>query len=330
VSAPRQPDRILTSPAADGHWAGHALGITYEGEAIPGLNRGAAPSSGRHARVRVSDHARVSASWDPRGAERVVDRRRPGGERFLAIDFHPAQGYRIDAPGHGLHVVSGDGRAVHLSTLTAPAWRSELLLVAQTFPLVAVLQGLEVFHAGGVSIGDSVFGLVGRSGVGKSSVACHLIAQGAGFFTDDVLALEHVHERLVVHPGPRFVNVHEHERQAVEEPRRARLGATLGHSDKLHLRPDGDGRLRPLGGLLMLRRPAPVSGVRLSPQDPVDPRELLASAFVTYVQSADRLTAHLELCAVVARRSLTHTVSIGSRASAADVAARILRYLHER
>jgi len=306
------------------------LGITYEGEAIPGLHPGGAPSSDRRAHVRVSDHARVSAAWDSHGAERVVDRRHPDRELFMSIDFHPAQGYRIDAPGHGLHLVSGDGRAVHLSTLTVPAWHSQLLLVAQTLPLVAVLQGLEVFHAGGVSIGERVFGLVGPSGVGKSSVACHLIAQGAGFFTDDVLALEHVDGGLVAHPGPRFVNLHEHERQAVAEGQRARLGAMLGHSDKLHLRPDGDGRPRPLGGLLLLRRGAAVSGVRLSPQDPVDARDLLAGAFVTYVQGADRLTAHLELCAAVARGSLTHTVLIGARASAADVAQRILAYRQER
>ncbi len=259
----------------------------------------------------------------------MIDRRHPNGELFMSIDFHPAQGYRIDAPGHGLHVVSRDGCAVHLSTMGVPAWPSQLLLVAQTLPLVAVLQGLEVFHAGGVTIGPSVFGLVGPSGVGKSSVACHLIAQGAGFFTDDVLALDHAHGRLVVHPGPRFVNVQEHELQAVAKGRRARLGEMLGHSDKLHLRPHGDGQPRPLGALLMLRRPAPVSGVVLSPEDPVDPRDLLASAFVTYVQSAERLTAHLELCAVVARGSMTHSVLIGAHASAADVARGTLAYLPE-
>lgn len=247
----------------------------------------------------------------------------------MSIDFHPAQGYRIDAPGHGLHLVSSDGCDVHLSRMAIPTWPSQLLLVAQTLPLVAVLQGLEIFHAGGITIGPSVFGLVGPSGAGKSSVACHLIAQGATFFTDDVLALQYAHGRLVVHPGPRFANVHEHELQAVAEGRRARLGEMLGRSDKLHLRPHGDAQPRPLAGLLMLRRPAPVSGVALTPEEPVDPRDLLASAFVTYVQSAERLTSHLELCAVVARASMTHSVLIGARASAADVARGILTHLPE-
>lgn len=259
----------------------------------------------------------------------MIDRRHPDGALFMSIDFHPAHGYRIDAPGHGLHVVSRDGRAVHLSTPAIPAWPSQMLLVAQTLPLVAVLQGLEVFHAGGVTVGPSVFGLVGPSGVGKSSVACHLIAQGAGFFTDDVLALEHGHGRMVVHPGPRFANVHEHELQAVAEGSRTRLGEVLGQSDKLHLRPRGDGRPRPLGGLLMLRRSARVSGVALAREATVEPRDLLAGAFVTYVHSAERLTAHLELCAVVARGSMTHSVLIGAQASAADVAREILAYLPE-
>src|SRR5438105_2712813 len=75
---------------------------------------------------------------------------------------------------------------------------------------------------------------VAQSGVGKTSLAVNLVARGAGFVTDDVLAVEPIPRGLFAYPGPGMVNVDEVQLAPLTQDGRARLGRRLGRSDKLH------------------------------------------------------------------------------------------------
>ena len=110
---------------------------------------------------------------------------------MLAVDEDPGIGYRIDAPEVGVHLVSADGTEVFLPEPQGPDWFWQRLLFAQTLPIAATLQGLGLFHASAVRIGDHAVGVSGavRSRA-RARPPTHLIAQGAEFFTDDVLALD--------------------------------------------------------------------------------------------------------------------------------------------
>jgi hypothetical protein len=61
---------------------------------------------------------------------------------------------------------------------------------------VLVMSGQPVLHASAVDIGGQVLAVVGRSGMGKSTMATLLCQAGAGLVTDDVL-------RLTPAPAPR-------------------------------------------------------------------------------------------------------------------------------
>ena len=57
----------------------------------------------RRLSVRTVDHLP-----EPDGAERVVERRAPGGALVISIDRLPDRSLRIEAPGHGLHLLAAE------------------------------------------------------------------------------------------------------------------------------------------------------------------------------------------------------------------------------
>ena len=59
------------------------------------------------------------------------------------------------------------------------AWLWQRFLVGQVLPFAALLQGLEVFHASAVVLGDRVVAIVGGSGGGKTSVGLNLVLAGS-------------------------------------------------------------------------------------------------------------------------------------------------------
>ena len=264
--------------------------------------------------------------WPGEQANRLVERRWPDGSLFLAIDHHPDAGYRIHAPGYGEHVVSSDGGDWVGTVSPAPVWQWQKLLAAQVLPTIATLQGLEPLHASAVAIDGRVYGLIAPSGIGKSSTATHLIARGAHFFTDDVLALEQTPAGLFAHPGLQLANVHRHELDVMSASARARLGRLLGVSDKCHLAPSGVGDRLPLGGLVFLARGGHGSQVRIQPSEG-DPALLLGSAFSPHVISGSRLRRQLAVCAAVASDVPLWTMTCGPEASAGTVAEVLWRRL---
>lgn len=267
-----------------------------------------------------------------RGVDRV-DALPPGESANLAaehdlltVESHPALGYRIAAAGHGSHLLSPDGRRVLSTRPQADGdWRWSRLFFAQVLPCAAALQGLEVLHASAVRAGGSVTAFVARSGGGKSSLCAHLVAGGAEFFTDDVLALEPRDDGVLAHPGPSFVTLDPAEQAAMEPEARGRLGRELGRAGKLILSPPAAATSARLSEVMFLERGTRGSQVSVERLDPPDPRLLLSSTFVAHLPSTDRLVAQLEACAQIARRVPCLRLRIPEGVSASEAAAVLAR-----
>ncbi len=303
----------------------HAFGVALAGrEPVDGLLAGTGPQPARRTDVHLGDPRSVERVWPRAEARRLIERHRPDGRLFVAVDHAPSGGYRIEAPDYGVHVVSPDGRTWTGATVPGPAWHWQKLVFAQVLPTVAVLRGLEVFHASVVAIGQRAYGLIAPSGMGKSSTAAHLIAHGARFLADDVLAVEEISGTLVAHPGPQLAHVHGHEVDAMSPSGRDRLGTMLGESDKRHLRPAGVQAAIPLAALLFLTRASAGPPVRVDRVDP-DPRLLLVSTFAPHVTSDQRLTRQLAVCASLDRQVPLWKVIAGGGATAREVASALWR-----
>jgi hypothetical protein len=68
----------------------------------------------------------------------------------------------------------------------------------------AVLAKTECLHAGAVEVDGRVTAVAAPSGGGKSTLVAALVAAGARFFSDDVLALEGEGGAVLAHPGAPF------------------------------------------------------------------------------------------------------------------------------
>ena len=231
----------------------------------------------------------------------------------------PAHGYRVEAPGHGLHLLSPDANELLLSLPAGPAWVWQRLLFAQTLPIAARLKGLTLLHASAVSL-SRVQAMTGPSGTGKSSVALHLAGLGARFFSDDVVALEETAEGVLAHPGPELANVHAHELAKVSAGARQGLGREVGSSDRTHLEPSAERRSLPLGGLYFLRRTASVGRVLVEPVPAPDPVMLLGSGFLPQVSPAPQKITDLSVFTALASAHRTFEVTIPPNTTARDVA----------
>lgn len=303
----------------------HCFGLVLECDVpLPGLAVGAGSAS-RRARLELAGDQAIAAEWSGARPERLRDERWPDGRLFMSIDHDELRGYRIEAPGHGLVLVAPDGAHILASFPDGPAWRWQLFAFAAVLPLAATLRGVELLHASGVSAGGLAFGLVGPSGAGKSSVAMHLVARGATFLTDDALALDCSGASVTAYPGARFANFHPHELDSLDATARARLGTVVGSSVKLHLDPGAMSASSPLGALYFLTRPH-AGELRIEAAED-SARALLASTFVMHVQTPERLVTHLDVYSDVARRVPIYAVRVPARATAAEVAERLLRHI---
>ena len=115
-------------------------------------------------------------------------------------------------------------------------------------------------------------------------MAAHLIARGASFLTDDVLAVEPVNGELLAHPGAGLVSIAEAEWQAMSPEGRARFGRRLGRSDKSYFAPGVEERPLPLAAVYFLGRDATPSDFRSSGVGPsTPPASSAASSWTSFV-----------------------------------------------
>jgi hypothetical protein len=305
-------------------WRGRAFGIELQAPSVlPGLAESTNRAAPRCASLELVPPGIIERAWPSGEARTLVDRRFPDGRLMMRIESHPELGYRIWAPRHGRHLVSADGREVRSALPRAAPWRWQRLFFAQVVPLASALQGLELFHASAVSVDDRVIAFAGISGVGKTSLAAHLVARGATFATDDVLALEPANGGVLAHPGAATASVDEDELVAMGLEGRAALGTEVGRSDKVHLELPVVDQEQPLSLLYFPRRSPSSSGVEIVKLEPPDTRLLLTASFLLYLQSPERLVTHLDTCARIAHSVMTYRLLLPPHVAARDVAAAV-------
>ena len=143
--------------------------------------------------------------------------------------------------------------------------------------------------------------VVAPSGGGKSTTAAALRARGAGWMTDDALALELARGQVLAHPGPLWA------------------GDAGPVAESFEGAPPGP---LPLGSVVLLRREVAGGEVRLTVADaPV--RLLLAATFVPYVEGPVRQRRLLAVADAVARSVPVRILTAGVEASPEMIAARI-------
>ena len=101
-----------------------------------------------------------------------------------------------------LHV-SRDGRTVEYSVLDPTAGSFlEPYLINFAISAALLMRGEEPLHGTALSMHGRTFALLGDSGMGKSTLAASLVAEGAQLITDDLLRLEPAGAHYMLHHGP--------------------------------------------------------------------------------------------------------------------------------
>lgn len=305
-----------------------AMGLRLVGDRVPGLHPAPDPSLPAVVVERVADGVPEAPEWADAGGEVTGLLRRSWGDGrpFLKVE-RAADTLRIWADGYGAVRVRGDGEGLRWAPPTdADPSLATRLLFSQGLPLAATLRGVEVLHGGAAVVDGRLVAVVAASGTGKSSTLAHLVAGGGEPFADDVLGLRLDGDVVWAHPGPRQANVAREQLDAMSVAGRARLGAEVGESDKVHLEPPE--RLAaaalPLELLVLLER----GGVGARPVVEPAPqlaRRLLGNAYLDYVQSPERLIRQLDVASALARSVRVLRVGIGDGEPASAVAERVRR-----
>jgi hypothetical protein len=312
---------------------GRAFGLSIDADfEIPGLRPGHDGRSVPGVILRLADNEEIAAVWRSAGATRIGAEASTGGEIDRTVDVHPELGYRIYARDFGLCLVAPDGSRLLCSPPSASSWRWHRLLLGRCLPLAALLRGYEVIHAGGVVLDDRVLAITGPTGAGKTSLTLRLMLADAGFFTDDVLALELADGELLAHPGLGVINVRTAEHERLDRDSRGKLGDLLERTgqEKLHyaVRP-APGAL-PLGALYFLTDDGDEASPAIRPVTAPDPRRLLTTAFVHEVRTPKRLARLLDVCAGLSAATSMFDVPTRTGEDAAALAARIRLHFRER
>jgi hypothetical protein len=303
----------------------HAFGIVAESEReIVGLPATPSPT-GATTRIEI---AAAGAKPAPAGEE-VRLAHGPGGEVTLSVHRDEEGNYLLELRGAGAYLIAADGlRVTCFPEAGVEDWRWQRAIVNQVLPLAATVRGLEVLHAGAVSLNGSVVALVGHPGAGKSSTTLNLILRGARFFTDDALAIERAADGILAHPGAAVSNFPRSERDLMASEERRRLGAVIGGEEdfKSLLAPSREERSLPLGALYFLRRGSGAAHTRFEPTGDGAAAMLLGSTYVLSVRSRRRLANQLDLCAAVAATTPIFDVLIPETVTARESAAALLAH----
>jgi hypothetical protein len=254
--------------------------------------------------VRLMSREEVDAEW-AKPAERIFEPPYVDGETHFTVDRSNCS-YRLWFDGFGRYLVASDGTVIGCEEGAASRHQLERFVFAQALPLAAALQGLELLHASAVSTQDGVVAFVGGSGAGKTTLASRLVLRGAGFVTDDVLALETGLDGPICHPGPPFMAIPARDRSLIGTGD-GLLGGAVGASDKLHASPPTVGAGMRLRTIFYVERSREL---RIIPVHGGDTRQLLASAFVPYLLTPARLDRHLEIAQLVTERVRRYRLQI--------------------
>jgi hypothetical protein len=325
LAATAAPDRDAAPRARRRMLRSHAFGLAVEAAFdAPGLPPGPSAADLPAVRLELAPRDRIDARWRPRAPERLLEEDFGASTPARTIDRDERLGYRLYARRFGLALISPRGDRVTCAPPGVAAWRWQRFLVGRVLPWAAVLRGREVFHASAVRVGDRAIAFVAPTGGGKTSLALRMVLGGAGFVTDDVLALEPAAGQVLAHPGAAILSVRPAERAAIERGDWRRLGRVLGSSGKTYVAVEREPDPLPLGAVYFLswrsgRAPSIESGG-------VDPAVLLGSSFVASVSTPQRLAGLLDVCAAIARDVPLFRVHADPAAGSGVLAERMLEH----
>ena len=304
------PAEELSGASAEGRHRARAFGLEIDAAfPVPGLVASRGGTGGPSTRVDLVPEDGIDRNWPGDGTTRVLEEQFDDDpEPARTIDVHPQAGYRLYARGFGLARITPDGGRVTCAPPGEAAWDWQRFLVGRILPWAAVLRGYEAFHASAVAIGGRAVAFVGDTGAGKTSLALRLVASGAEFLTDDVLAVEAGAHGVLGHAGAGIASVRPAERDAMPAATWDSLGTVLGESGKTYVALPVAGEPRPLAAIYFLRGD---EGARIEPLPTPDPRLLLASTFVLGVQTPERLRNQLDVCAAIARDVPAFALRVG-------------------
>jgi hypothetical protein len=297
--------------------------------AIAGVEPSPPAADGRSVSLRLGSRADVEHGF-PAHSDRIAELHLADGRLGAFVDTAGEKGYLAYAFDFGRARVSSDGRDVIIAPLDEPDWIWQRYLTGQILPLAALLQGHEVFHACTLGLDGRAIGVFAPSGGGKTTIALLLALRGLDFLSDDVLVLEPDGGGVRAHPGIGLANVRSAGGELLSELERSGLVTPIGstiHETRVALR-RADEPL-PFAALFVLDRTPESRKLEIERLAPVDPRALFSASFNFSVQTPERLTRQLDVCARLDRSASSFRVSCGSGVRAEEVADAILERARE-
>jgi hypothetical protein len=151
-------------------------------------------------------------------------------------DFHRTDdGYLLRFPDLADFGVSADGTSVAAYPAKgADAVTVEHLYVNQVLPLALSRQGQPTFHASVVTISGGVVAFLGKSGMGKSTLAASFALNGSSFLSDDALLIEETPNACNALPSHASLRLWDDSVQALVSTNAAQA-ATISYSSKARL-----------------------------------------------------------------------------------------------
>jgi hypothetical protein len=253
--------------------------------------------------MRSSDEKVLWSTRFPDGADVKVTESAEGAHRI-------AYGERA------VFVLSPDRRHVDWTAAAGTEAATQRFLLDTVFWWTSLSLGFDLLHASAVKLPKGVVAIVGRSGIGKTSVAIELLGRGATLYSDDVLALRRLDSDLVAYPGPPLMNV----------PREL-LHTMSGHGREIAHFPDQDETWmsiehaadgpEPLKAVFVLERQGQ-GEPRVERLDP-SPFPLMAHAW-GLERTGPRAQRSFETYTELARAAPAYHLSVGADASPAMIA----------
>lgn len=315
------------APRHHGQAFGLTLDVGFPCAGLPVVTPGPGTAPGRTVKLDLVPAAQLLDGF-PSGTPRLWEVRGADGGVRGCLDGDPTAGFWLRAEGYGEFRIAGDGGRIGCAPVPGPHWRWQRYLVGQVLPFVAVLQGLEVFHASLVADGGAGMAFLGPSRSGKSSVAAALALRGRRFLADDVVAIDA--ESAGANPAPRahagfgLTSLRHDVARGFGRDALARLGPIVGSDDEaIRIAVTVDPAPVRISSLYFLERDGGRGGAGIERLEPLDPRLLLASGYNFTLRSPERLTRHLDVCSRLAGTAAAFRIRMPIGARFEDIAAAV-------
>jgi hypothetical protein len=330
ASTRTEPESRPTS-RKDVRWNGRAFALEIDAPrpllGVPAATRDVTTPS--RARINFLSTSEFDYIWPSNGVERVFERRFDDGRPMLTVDYAASVGYRIWAPQHGRHLVAEDGRTITSALPVKARWWWQRLLLAQVLPIAATLQGFELLHASAVAFDAGAVAITAEAGTGKTTLAAHLLDLGGELMADDVLALGVESDAVLAHPGVGLVNIDPVQREGLG-PRAGRLlTQSPGRGEDSYVIAPIVPRPVPLAAVYFLDRRRDITKLRIVDAQS-DPRRLLGSSFLSFLDGPARLLAHLEVCSRIAAGTPPFVIEAPVDVPASELASLVYAHGRER